>query len=42
MRTLIVADSWPAPRATQDIDLMLTTEVVADARLMTVLRAALD
>lgn len=42
VRTLIGADLWPAPRATQDLDLMLSAELVADARSMTALRAALD
>jgi hypothetical protein len=42
VRTLIDADLWPAPRATEDLDLMLSAELVADARSMTVLRAALD
>jgi hypothetical protein len=41
-RTLIVADLWPAPRATEDLDLILSTELVADARSMTALRGALD
>lgn len=41
-RTLIRADLWPAPRATQDLDLMLSAELVADARLMGAVRAALD
>lgn len=41
-RTLIDADLWPAPRATQDLDLMLSAELVADARSMNALRAALD
>lgn len=42
VRTLIGADLWPAPRATQDLDLMLSAEMVADARSMTALRASLD
>lgn len=42
VRTLIGADLWPAPRATQDLDLMLSAELVADARSMTALRTALD
>jgi hypothetical protein len=42
VRTLIRADLWPAPRATQDLDLMLAAELVADAHAMTALRAALD
>lgn len=42
VRTLIGAEVWPAPRATEDLDLMLSAELVADARSMTALRAALD
>lgn len=42
VRTLIGAELWPAPRATEDLDLMLSAELVADARSMTALRAALD
>lgn len=42
VRTLISADLWPAPRATQDLDLMLSAELVADARSMTAVRTALD
>lgn len=42
VRTLIGAEMWPAPRATEDLDLMLSAELVADARSMTALRAALD
>lgn len=41
-RTLIRAEFWPAPRATQDLDLLLPTELVADARLMGIVRTALD
>lgn len=40
--TLIPVDDWPAPRATQDLDLLLSTEVVADARSMRIVHAALD
>lgn len=40
--TLIDADGWPAPRATHDLDLMLTPELVGDASAMTAVRAALD
>lgn len=35
VRTLIGAELWPAPRATEDLDLMLSAEFVADARSMT-------
>lgn len=41
-RTLVPADLWPVPRATQDLDVMLSAELVADARAMGVVRAALD
>ncbi len=41
-RTLIRADLWPAPRATQDLDLMLSTDIVADAEAMGAVRTALD
>ncbi len=41
-RTLIDAELWPSPRATEDLDLMLPAELVGDARSMTCLRAALD
>ncbi|NJL30651.1 MAG: hypothetical protein HC898_02900 [Phycisphaerales bacterium] len=42
VRTLIDMNLWPVPRATQDLDLMLSAELVADVRSMTALRAALD
>lgn len=42
LRTLIQADWWPAPRATEDLDLMLSADLVADVSSMTALRAALD
>lgn len=42
VRTLIGAELWPAPRTTGDLDLMLSADLVADARSMTALRAALD
>ena len=41
-RTLVRADLWPAPRATQDLDLMLAAELFADARSMGAIRIALD
>src|SRR5262249_35138172 len=41
-RTLIPAEFWPAPRATQDLDLMLSAELVADVRSMSSVRDALD
>lgn len=42
VRTLLPVDLWPSPRATEDLDVMLPTEVVADVRSMTAIRAALD
>ena len=40
--TLIPAELWPEPRTTQDLDLLLTAEVVGDAASMQIVRAALD
>jgi len=40
--TLIEAELWPAPRATEDLDILLRTEVVIDASRMGPIRAALD
>jgi hypothetical protein len=42
VRTLIDAELWPSPRATEDLDLMLSAELVGDSRSMASLRAALD
>ena len=42
VRTLIDAELWPSPRATEDLDLMLSAELVGDLRSMTSLRAVLD
>ena len=41
-RTLLPGDSWPAPRATQDLDLFLNAEIVADVESMSSIRRALD
>lgn len=41
-RTVIPADLWPTPRATQDLDLLLSTELVADVHSMQAIRHALD
>jgi hypothetical protein len=41
-RTLIPANLWPAPRATEDLDLLLTTEIVASPDSMRALRQSLD
>ena len=40
--TLIPIDLWPVPRVTQDLDLFLTTEIVADVKSMGAIREALD
>jgi len=40
--TLISDVLWPVPRATEDLDILLTTEVVIDAARMRPIRAALD
>ncbi|MCC5830641.1 MAG: hypothetical protein JJU36_14435 [Phycisphaeraceae bacterium] len=40
--TLIGAHLWPSPRATEDLDLMLSPELVANAHSMAALRDALD
>jgi hypothetical protein len=40
--TLIPGDLWPAPRATEDLDVLLRTEVLVDADRMRSIRAALD
>lgn len=41
-RTLLPGDLWPYPRATEDLDLFLPTEVVTSLSNMKALRAALD
>ena len=40
--TLIPGELWPAPRATEDLDILLKTEIVVDANRMRAIRAALD
>jgi hypothetical protein len=40
--TLIPGELWPAPRATEDLDILLKTEIVVDANRMRTIRAALD
>lgn len=40
--TLISGDLWPPARATEDIDLLLGTELVVNAEAMTAVRHALD
>jgi hypothetical protein len=42
LRTLLPGNLWPYPRATEDLDLFLTTEVVTRLPDMKKLRAALD
>ena len=39
---LIAGERWPAPRSTEDLDILLRTEVVIDAGRMGSIRAALD
>ena len=41
-RTLLPADAWPPARSTEDMDLILPTEVVADLEQMRLIRATLD
>jgi hypothetical protein len=41
-RTLIGGELWPAPRATEDLDILLRTEIVLDAGRMGPIRAAMD
>jgi hypothetical protein len=40
--TLIPGELWPSPRATEDLDILVRTEVVVDAGRMRLIRAALD
>ncbi len=40
--TLIEGELWPVPRATEDLDILLRTEVVIDAERMGPIRTALD
>jgi hypothetical protein len=40
--TLIAGELWPVPRATEDLDILLTTEIVIDAERMGPIRVALD
>jgi hypothetical protein len=40
--TLIAGELWPVPRATEDLDILLRTEIVLDADRMGPIRAALD
>jgi hypothetical protein len=40
--TLISGELWPVPRATEDLDILLKTEVVVDTDRMRPIRAALD
>lgn len=41
-QTLLSADFWPAPRATQDLDFLLTTEIITSDHAMKQLRSVLD
>ena len=40
--TLIAGELWPVPRATEDLDILLRTEIVLNANRMGPIRAALD
>ncbi len=40
--TLIDGNLWPSPRATEDLDILLSTEVVVDSERMGPIRTALD
>ena len=42
VRTVLRGDLWPSPRATEDLDFFLPTEIVASLEEMTRLRQALD
>ena len=42
LRMLIPGEFWPPARATEDIDLLLSTDVVTSARRMQAIRDALD
>lgn len=42
VRTMLPGDLWPSPRATEDLDFFLPTEIVASLEDMTKLRQALD
>lgn len=42
LRPLIAGELWPYPRATEDLDVFLPTELVIDLGQMQALRAALD
>jgi hypothetical protein len=42
VRTLLEADTWPSPRATNDLDVFLRLEVIADPERVTFLCQALE
>ena len=42
LQTLVPGDLWPYPRATEDLDVFLPTEIVISLADMQALRAALD
>jgi hypothetical protein len=42
VRTLLPGELWPYPRATEDLDVFLSTEIVASLDDMRAIRAALD
>ena len=41
-QSLIKGRNWPEPRATEDVDILLETEIVADAEAMIAIRQVLD
>jgi len=42
IETILDVEMWPVPRATNDLDVFLTAEVVTDSSTMKVIRSALD
>lgn len=42
IETVLDVEMWPVPRATNDLDVFLTAEVVTDSSTMKVIRSALD
>jgi hypothetical protein len=40
--TVLAGELWPVPRATEDLDILLTTEVVVESERMRPIRMALD
>ena len=42
IETVLDVEMWPVPRATNDLDVFLTAEVVTDSNSMEVIRSSLD